>query len=173
MKPPEGEDGADKKKPGIDNLAAALGLNARDGSGWETLGVFAEDDTEMPMPDRKGVVCSPADPQFDGNDLEALGKATGTDPGEWGYTLAAGEEVYAKPDAKSPVIEKLGQHFVRVMPDLSQNPDQDSDFVRIVTPSGKVGYLKGESLSPLGNDQLCFVKDAAGWRIGGFIGGQE
>ena len=36
-----------------------------------------------------------------------------------------------------------------------------------------VGYVPADALSPLGNDQLCYVKDATGWKIGGFVGGEE
>jgi hypothetical protein len=43
-------------------------------------------------------------------------------------------------------------------------------MVRVVTPSGKVGYISADILAPLGNDQLCYVKDAGGWKITGFIG---
>jgi hypothetical protein len=33
----------------------------------------------MPFPERKDTICAPADPQFDGKELEALAKATGTE----------------------------------------------------------------------------------------------
>jgi hypothetical protein len=42
-----------------------------------------------------------------------------------------------------------------------------------VTPSGKVGYVPIDTVSPLGNDQLCYVKDATGWKIAGFVGGDQ
>jgi hypothetical protein len=41
--------------------------------------------------------------------------------------------------------------------------------VRIVTPAGKVGYVPDDTISALDNDRLCFVKDAAGWKITGYI----
>jgi hypothetical protein len=76
----------------------------------------------------------------------------------------------AKPD--SPVTEKLGLHLVRVYPDDSPaaavlNPD----FVRVVTPSGKTGYVSADLLSPLANEQLCYIKDGNAWKIAGYIGG--
>ncbi len=37
-------------------------------------------------------------------------------------------------------------------------------------PSGKVGYISADVLSPLGNDQVCYVKDATGWKITGYVG---
>jgi hypothetical protein len=38
-------------------------------------------------------------------------------------------------------------------------------MIKIATPAGKVGYVSGDSIAPLGNDQLCYVKDAADWKI--------
>ena len=32
-------------------------------------------------------------------------------------------------------------------------------------PSGKVGYVSADAISPLGNDQVCYVKDGAGWVV--------
>jgi hypothetical protein len=46
-------------------------------------------------------------------------------------------------------------------------------MMRIVTPSGKVGFVAAEAVSPLGSDQLCYGKDASGaWKIVGMIGGE-
>jgi len=30
-----------------------------------------------------------------------------------------------------------------------------------------------DSIAPIGNDQICYVKDAGGWKIGGYIGGGD
>ena len=46
---------------------------------------------------------------------------------------------------------------------------QGPDFVRVVVPSGKVGYVAGDQLLSLGNEQLCYVKEGASWKIAGFI----
>jgi len=45
--------------------------------------------------------------------------------------------------------------------------------LRIVTPAGKIGYVLVDSVAPIGNDQICYVKDASGWKIGGYIGGGD
>jgi hypothetical protein len=47
----------------------------------------------------------------------------------------------------------------------------DSDIAGVLTPSGKVGYVLVEALRPIGAEQLCYVKDAGGWHIAGFLGG--
>jgi hypothetical protein len=165
------KDTADRKKPGIENLAKALSLDGKDGAaGWATLSEYAKEPTAEPDEDRKGVLCAPADPAFDENAAEALAKETQTDPGEWGYPVKDGVEVHGagKPDA--PVIEKLGLYLVRVYPDDSPAAAvQGPDFIRVVLPSGKLGYVAGDQLLSLGNEQLCYAKEGGGWKIAGFI----
>jgi hypothetical protein len=164
------EGNAAGKKTGIEALATALSLAAKDGSGWESLGEFVADETAQPYPDRPNTVCSPAGPEFNPQDLEKLAETTKTDVGDWGFTSSDGIEVRATAAQNAPVIEKLGMQFVRVMPDTAPNASQD--FMRIVTPSGKVGFMAAEAINPLGSDQLCYGKDASGaWKIVGMIGG--
>ena len=47
-------DRADKRRSGIDNLAAALGLKNKDGAGWDMLASFADDPTGAPLPEPQG-----------------------------------------------------------------------------------------------------------------------
>jgi hypothetical protein len=165
------EGNAAGKKTGIEALATALSLAAKDGSGWETLGELVSDETASPYPDRPNTVCSPAGPDFKMDDLEKLVTATKTDISEWGFTAQENIEVKATAQANAPVVEKIGMIFVRVMPDLAPNASQE--FMRIVTPSGKVGFVPSEAINPLGSDQLCYGKDATGaWKIVGMIGGE-
>lgn len=165
-------DRADKKRAGVDNLSRALNLAAKDGFGWEALVGYAAEPTAMPLPGRQNTVCAPADPVFEIKQLEELAKATGTNEAEWGYPTHRSVEVRAAAQPNAPVIETLGMHFVRVMEDDGPEPPPDQPpMLRVVAPSGKVGYVPADTVSPLGNDQLCYVKDAAGWRITGFIGG--
>jgi hypothetical protein len=167
------KDAADKKKPGIENLAKALGLDGKDAEGWMTLAEYAQEPTAEPDPDHKGVLCAPADPAFDEHAAEQLAKDTQTDPGDWGYPVKDGVEVHGAARANSPVIDKLGLHLVRVYPeDSPASAVQGPDFVRIVLPSGKVGYVAGDQLLPLGNEQMCYVKEGNAWKIAGFISNQ-
>ena len=46
-------DRADRRRSGIDNLAAALGLKNKDGAGWDMLPSFADDPTGAPLQNRK------------------------------------------------------------------------------------------------------------------------
>lgn len=170
----EGEKGdqADKKKSGIDNLSAAIVLGGKQPIGWDILQGYAMDPTATPFPGKQGVVCAPADPQFDEKQLEEVAKTTGTDPGDFAYPMADTVEVRSAPRADAPVTEKLGMVLIRIMPDPKQAAPKPNEvpLVRVVTPSGKVGYISADVLAPLGNDQLCYVKDASGWKITGFVG---
>lgn len=87
-------DKANKKKPGIDNLAAAIGLDAEGAPGWELLTEAADETTAEPFPNHKGVMCAPATPVFDAKALQQLVKRTGTTPDDWGYTGKPGVEVH-------------------------------------------------------------------------------
>jgi hypothetical protein len=168
----ENGDKADKRKPGIDNLSKAIGLDNKDAEGWDILAAYAADPTAMPFPDRKDTVCAPADPSFDAKAFEELVKSTGTDPGEWAYPVQSNLEMRAGLQPNAAVVETLGMNFVRVLQDESGGGNADNPMLRVVAPSGKVGYVPIDALSPIGNDQLCYSKDAGGWKISGFIGGE-
>lgn len=170
----EGENGdqADKKKSAIDNLSAAIGLAGKQPIGWDLLEGYAQDPTGTPYPGKQGVICGPADPVFDEKQLEDVAKSTGTDPGDFAFPLDNSIEVRAAPRADAPVSEKLGPVLIRIMPDPKQAAPKQNEvpMVRVVTPSGKVGYISADVLAPLGNDQLCYLKDASGWKITGYVG---
>jgi hypothetical protein len=165
---------ADKNKSSVDNLTAAIQLDAADGSGWDSLASYAFDPTAAPVAAVRGVICSPADPVFNDKELESLIKSSQTDLEDWGYPLVTGVEVRSGRKANDPVIETLGLHFIRVLieENVTPPPSGQPPTLKVVTPSGKVGYLPAFALAPLGNDQLCYRKDSAGWKIAGFIGGE-
>jgi len=164
-----GEDSSDKKKPGGDNLAVVLGLTNKDAPGWDMLAGYAEDPTASQSSQRPGAVCVPADPLFNGKEMDSLLESSQSDIGEWGFPISDGIAVRDRPEAAAPIREKLGMHFIRVSPDPSPAGAVGS-FIRIVTPGGKYGYVPIDEIAPLGNDQLCYVKDGAGWKIGGYLG---
>jgi hypothetical protein len=166
----ENRNAADRRKSGIDNLSAALGLNNKEGAGWEILSGYAEDPTVSPSPKHDGAICAPAEPAYDGKEFDELLKATKSEVTEWGYPVSAGIEVHGAAQANAPVIEKLGLHFVRIMPDLASDPPS---YMRIATPSGKAGFVSIDSIAPIGSDQICYVKDGGVWKIGGYVGGGE
>ena len=68
------------------------------------------------------------------------------------------------------MIEKLGMHFVHVIQDQNAQP---GPMMRVVMPSGKTGFVPADVLKPLGGDQLCYSKEGGGWKISGYIGGDQ
>ena len=91
------KDLADKRKPSIANLAAAINLDAKDDSGWAAIAGYANDPTASALPDRQGVICAPADPTIDPKAFEALTQSTKTEPPDWGYPTKEGIEVHSGP----------------------------------------------------------------------------
>jgi len=166
----ENRDRADKRKSGFDNLATALGLNNKNSAGWEILFSFTDDPTASASPKHKGALCAPAEPAYSAQEFDALIKATQTDASEWGYPVSGGIEVHATPQATAVVIDKLGLHFVRVSPG---NGAPSANFVRVITPAGKAGFVSADAIAPIGNDQICYVKESGSWKLGGYIGGGE
>jgi hypothetical protein len=169
-----GENVAEKGKAGLDVLAEAIGLDGQDADGWDSLAAAAAEPTASPHAQRKGVVCAPVMPSFDVQAFEALTEATETEPGEWGYPVRDGVEVRSAARADAPVLEKLGLHMVRVYPDDSPAAAVlGSGSVRIVLPSGKLGFVPTDALNPIDSDQICYVKDSGAWKIAGVIGGSQ
>ena len=122
---------ADKSKSGIDNLARAIGLEGRDALGWEAIAGYAVERTAMNDPQRPGVLCAPGEPSFDEKAADELANATQTDASDWGYPTKDGIEVRANPQANAPVVDKLGLHLVRVLPD-----DSPANAVTMVVRQG-------------------------------------
>ena len=164
----ENRDTADKRKSGVDNLAAALGLNNKDSAGWDILAGYADDSSAPPSAEHKGLLRAGRS-RLQPKDWTA-DQATQSDPSEWGYPVSANIEVHAGPQANAPVIDRLSLAFVRVMPEPTPT---SAAYLRIVTPSGRAGYVSVDAIAPVGNDQLCYVKDGDAWKIGGYIGGGE
>lgn len=163
-------DAASKRRSGFENLSTALGLSSKDSVGWDMLMGYTDDPSASASPRRKGAFCAPAEPGYDVAAFDKLLKATQTEATEWGYAVSNGIDVRTAPGNSTPVVEKLGLHFVRVLPEAK--PISPA-FQRIVTPSGKTGYVSIDVVAPFGNDQLCYVKESGVWKIGGYIGGGE
>jgi hypothetical protein len=176
-----GAKGVDVLEKSSGKTLCPLSLGAVDGLlRREILASAANEATLEPIPDKKGVMCSPAGPVFDQKAAEQTAKATGTSPMDWGFPVKGSLDVHAAGQAGSPVIEKVGSVLVRVMPEGpppgagdAPPPKPGASFVRVVTPSGKVGYVVDDAIGALDSDQLCFVKDAAGWHISGYAGGDN
>jgi hypothetical protein len=170
------KDLADPNKPAIDNLAKAIDLDSKDGNGWETMAEAAAEPTAAEAAEHKGIFCAPAPPGFDPQAFGKLLQATETesDLTQWGFPTDNGLDVRTAAKPSAPVIEKMGLYFVRVLPD-SAPPDTPGapPFLHVALPDGKAGYVSAVSIAPLATDQICYIKDAGGWKIVGYIGGTQ
>ena len=70
------------------------------------------------------------------------------------------------------MVDKLGLYLVRVLADDSPANAVLATFAKVMTPSGKVGYVPIDAILPIGGEQLCYIKEASGWKIAGFLGGE-
>ena len=130
---------------------------------------MASDPTGMAFPQKKDTFCSPAYPTFNEEEFEALIKSSGSE--DWAFPLQDGLEVHAGPQPNSPVVEKLGMHFVHTIQSNEQTP-----VVKVVTPSGKTNCMTDTKSS--GGALACLVdlknppprpQDAYGEWKGGWI----
>jgi hypothetical protein len=166
------KDLADPSQSGIDNLTKALDLDSNNENGWETLAEAAAEPTAAEPPQHKGIFCAPAPPGFDPQAFINLLQTTDTDGSEWVFPVENGGEVRAAANPDAQVIDKMGLYFVRVLPDSTppDNPGAPA-FLHVALPNGKSGYVAATAISPLATDQICYTKDASGWKIAGFVGG--
>ena len=168
--------GFDRRKAAVDNLAAALRLEHRDGAGWDALASFAAEATAAPLDSRPGIICAPGPPRFDGVDLDRLFDVTRTDGLDWAYPRAGDTPARAAPRPNAAVIEVLGLHFVRLLG--FDGPDSDApgrtQWARVATPGGKIGFVAPNTLLSRTSERLCFGKDPLGrWGIAGYVGGGD
>lgn len=167
-----GGNGVDDKKSALDNFAAAVGLDGKDGAGWDFLGDYAAEPSASRVNGRDDMVCGPASPVFREDDFLGVVRETQTNPIEWGYPLRDGIEARESVKPDSRLVARLGLYFVRVIFDDAL-PDTPEPMLRIVTPAGKLAVIPAGTLAPLGIDQVCYVKQNDGWKIMGFIGEGE
>lgn len=169
------KDLADPNKSGIDNLAKAIALDAKDGNGWEIVAEAAAEPTAAELPNRKGVFCAPAPPGFNPPAFLNLLQTTGTNVTDWGFLVDDGTEIRATAQPNAPVIDKLGLYLVRVLPDSAPADTAGApSFVHLALPNGKTGYVAATAIAPfLASDQICYIKDANSWKITGYIGGAQ
>lgn len=167
--------GFDPRRPAVDNLAAAIRLEHRNGVGWGTLAAFAAEAAVEPLASRPGVVCAPARPSHDGIAFARLLDATHTGPADWAYPRMAATPVRGAPRPQADEVAALGLHFVRLLgferPDGEAAPDH-GQWARVATPEGKTGFVAPGNLRPLTAERLCYIKDLVGrWRITGYVAG--
>jgi hypothetical protein len=165
----------DPRNPAVDNLAAAIALEQRNGAGWDTLAAFAVEATTEPLDSRPGIVCAPARPGYDTVAFSRLLDATYTNHIDWAYPRADETPVLAAPQPSAALAGTLGPHLVHLLGFEGPNGDPApgrNQWARIALPDGKPGFVAPGSLMSLTAERLCYVKDlVGGWRIAGYIAG--
>jgi hypothetical protein len=169
--------GFDGRQPGVDNLAAAIRLEHRNGIGWIALARFAVETTATPLTGRLGIFCAPAAPEIDGEAFDRLLDTTRSQAREWAFPRAEITMVRASPQQNAAEIDMLGPELVRVLGHVDGDKQADAlraAWVRVATPTGKIGFVAPGALSPLSMERLCYGKDVFGrWRIAGFVSGGD
>jgi hypothetical protein len=167
--------GFDPRKPGVDNLAAAVALEHDDGAGWQRLNEFAAEAAAEPLASRPGVVCAPAQPAYDGVAFSKLLETTYTAGTDWAYPRADETAVRAAPQPDAAEVGSFGLVFVRLLGNEGVGNDGDfgrNRWARVALPDGKTGFVAPDGLRSRTAPQLCYIKDlVAGWRIAGYIAG--
>jgi hypothetical protein len=152
-------------------MAKALSLDDTDEPGWDALAAYAVETTVMADQQRTGVFCAPAEPDYDDRAADELANATQTEGSDWAFPRRDGIDVRSAAKRDAPVVDKLGLYLVRVLAADSPANAVIVTFLKVLTPSGKVGYVPVDAVLPIGGEQLCYVKGAGGWAIAGFLGG--
>ncbi len=166
------KDLADKNKSGIDNLAKAIALDAKDGSGWDTVAGSASEPSAMEIPQQKGVFCAPADPAIDQNAFQALANATGTEPSGMGLSEQGRRRSACRRAAEFAGGRESSAWFWSACCRTAAppNPISRRSCMSRRRPA-RPAISTPQTLAPLGGDQMCYTKDAGGWKIAGYFGG--
>jgi hypothetical protein len=169
--------GFDRKRLGVDNLAAAVRLEQRNGMGWGTLAAFAAEITATAFPGRPGIICAPGEPSYDGVDFDRLVDFTRSSARDWASPRAELTTVRAAPRNNAAVVDTLGLALVRVFGYLAKDNEPDTlraAWARVATPAAKIGFVVPGALLSLSAERLCYGKDGFGrWRIAGYVGSGE
>ncbi|HTS39701.1 MAG TPA: hypothetical protein VMH84_04070 [Xanthobacteraceae bacterium] len=164
----------DGQQSAVDNLAAAVHLEHGNGNGWVTLAGFAAETKVASLTGRPGIVCAPAEPSFDQAEFDRLLDTTRTSARDWAVPRADKTPVYAAARSNAKVKDTLAPTLVRVVNSLAKDNEPESlraAWVRVMTPSGRVGYVAPGALMPLSAARLCYGQDGFGrWHIAGFVG---
>jgi hypothetical protein len=167
--------GFDPRKPGVDNLANAVALEQDNGAGWDRLAGFSAEPAAEPLASRPGVVCAPAQPDYDGVAFSKLLETTYTRGTDWAYPREDETTVRAAPQPNAAAVGAFGLVFIRLLGFEGAGNESNSSrnrWARVALPDGKIGFVAPDGLMSRTDAQLCYIKDlVAGWRVAGYIAG--
>jgi hypothetical protein len=157
------------RAPGADTDGGVV-----DGPRWDVLTAFAADGSYSQVTEGGNLVCSPISAEFDDEEYQRAREAIEPDDDgvEWYFTTTE-VTVTKSPDNHSQPIGQLNGIAVPlldVFPAAVENqPTPPATYVKILMPSGKVGWIPAEVARPLSSDRLCYAKTPSGeWKIVAF-----
>jgi len=142
---------------------------------WDALAAFAEDHTYYKAFDSGKLICGPlAANAADDNALQqARDKIEPADESaEWYFTL--GDTAVAKsPGDRGAPIAKVGRVALPVLSSAPAGKEGETapapEFLEVLLPSGKTGWIAAGSARPLAAERLCYAATASGeWKIVGY-----
>ena len=142
---------------------------------WDALAAFAEDKTYYKAFDSGKLICSPLG--ADAVDEDILGQARDKieppdEAAEWYFTL--GDTAVARsPGDRGAPIAKVGKVALPVLSTAPAGkegePAPAPEFLEVLLPSGKTGWIPAASARPLAAERLCYAATASGeWKIVGY-----
>jgi hypothetical protein len=142
---------------------------------WDGLAALIEDKTYYKATDSGNLICAPTRGNVADQDVfdQARNKIEGTDEGaDWYFTLAP-TNVAKAPNDKGPPVAKVGTIALPVLstsPAAKPNqPAPPAQFLEVLLPSAKTGWIPAAAARPLSLERLCYAKTAAGeWKIVGY-----
>jgi hypothetical protein len=158
---------------GFRDLGKDADGGVQNGPFWSALAAFLEDKTYYKATDSGNLICGPIRASFVNESTfdQASKKIAGADDQlDWYFTV--GDTAVAKaPGDRGPPVGKVGRV---ALPVLSTSPAAKPgeaaqpvpDFLEILMPSGKTGWIPASSAKPLSAEHLCYAKTASGeWKI--------
>lgn len=94
----------------------------------------------------------------------------GPEPFEYGVIVGSSVPVFEGADASSKSVATLDHHFVKVL-DGGHLREKSPTFVKIQTPSGKIGYVQSSQIRSQLDYRAGFDKRTGKWKMSIFIAG--
>jgi hypothetical protein len=142
---------------------------------WDALAAFAEDRTFFKAFDSGKLICGPLGANAADDDVleQARSKIEPADEqADWYFTL--GDTAIAKsPGDHGPPVAKVGKVALPVLGTAPRGKDGEPvptpEFLEVLLPSGKTGWIAAASAKPLAAERLCYAPTVSGeWKIVGY-----